>query len=83
MRWHSHAIETQSKFDLFASAVAANSYASHAAVNLYGLMSMQMPSVTLPRSPSGPEKKGESGEAGLERLCSCELGPSLAHVSSV
>jgi hypothetical protein len=63
--------------------VLANSYASHAAVNLYGLMSMQIPSVTLPSSPSGPEKNGASGDAGLDSLCSCEPGPSVAHVSSV
>lgn len=76
-------METQSKCESFESAVLANSYASHGAVNLYGLMSMQIPSVTLPSSPSGPEKNGASGESGLENLCSFEPGPSVAHVSSV
>lgn len=83
MRWHSQAIDTHIRCVLFFNAVEANSYASQAAVNLYGLMSMQIPSVTLPKSPKIPEKNGSSGEEGLERLCSCKPGPSVAHVSSV
>lgn len=76
-------METQSKLQSFERAVEANSYASQGAVNLYGLISMQMPNVTLPSSPSGPEKNGGSEDEGSDRLCEAEAGPSVAHVSSV
>lgn len=76
-------MDMQIKGEAVVRAKVASSYESHGAVNLYGLMSMQIPSVTFPSFPNSPEKKGPSGEEESERMCDLEPGPSDAHVSSV
>ncbi len=76
-------MEMQMSGDWEETASEANSYALHGVMNLYGLMSIHIPSVTLPNEPSSPAKKGASGEDGSDTLCELEPGPSDAHVSSV